>query len=420
MSKYKFVDCQGLAGAWSLATVQTGKFDLIHRASLPGGFGDQTMDDNRAIIGSEWEQEVGPVESWTPQEDVALLCGTPPCSGFSLMNISKGENSRGPDSAINQCMKDLISYAGRCTGPDGKDGPLIVSLESVQGAYKQGRSLMQTLRKNLSDATGQTYDMTHVLMSGSSVGSAQMRHRYYLVLHRIPFGVDDPEPRKVVTYRDAIDDLIGLELQWEDQKLKRKPSDWARPKLRSDGMVGDHQTIAEGPTRLSRVLGDLVEHWEPGETIHQALKRYGKIPPSLKDKWDHEKNDVRGWSWPRRVDPDRPGYVLTGGGVHGFVHYKEDRLFTIRELARLMGYPDEWQWPSGHVNKSSMLIGKCCPVESGRWVSGWFGRALDGDPGQQGEKIGDNEYIHDSTQAYKKWPTEVSHLVDRTKKPVRS
>lgn len=420
---HPFVDVQGLAGAWTLGTVQAG-FELTHRVSLPGGFGDEAIDANRHLVGDGWAQETGdPVEAWTPQENVAYICGTPPCSGFSLLNSAKGSNARGPESSINECMKELVKYAGQCIGSDGRRGPQVVSFESVQGAYTQGRGLMQYLREQLEAATCERYGLYHVLMSGSSVGNAQMRHRFYVVFSRIPFGVDRPAERKVVTYGDAIADLIGGDLQWEPQPYRTRAegpvtsidgtnyevliSEYAN-NLRSDsGTFDAHVTIDHG--RSASIISEVWDVWEPGQSMPEALLAAGLRPPSLEKSFVENfegsgKPGYKGWSWPVKVRPDRPGYVLTGGGIHGFVHWAEPRLLTARECSRLMGYPDTWTWPTGSVNQASAWIGKCCPVTSGRWISSFVRRALDGDPASSLEQIGPREYYYNCTLDYKKWP----------------
>lgn len=404
-----FVDVQGLAGAWTLGTVQAG-FDLRHRVSLPGGFGDVAMEFNRHLVGDGWQQEVGTADECTPQNGVAYACGTPPCSGFSLLNTSKGKNARGSGSDINHCMKELILYAASCTGLDGKQGPEIVSFESVQGAYKQGRNWMLELRDLLSERTGSAYTLTHVLMSGSSVGSAQMRHRYYFVAHRIPFSVETPQPTRVVTYADAIDDLRGLSYDWDPQVIKREPvSDFAARARRRDGLVTDHVPPHSGA--FVRLVEELAPHWKPGEDIHKALHRYGKRPAAIKEsKWKGTefKEPVSGWSWPTRIHPDKPGYVLTGAGVLGFVHYAENRLLSVRETARLMGYPDDWSWSfAKSPMQASMLIGKCCPVNSGKWISGWASQAIRAYHNEEQlesgdvEQLGEREFYHNSTNVYR-------------------
>lgn len=422
MSRPRFVDCQGLAGAWSLGTAQAG-FDLAHRASLPGGFGDAVMEENRFKfrgLKGPWSQEVGtPGDGWTPQEGVSFLCGTPPCSGFSLMNRSKKENARGPDSNINLCMRELITYAGECTGSDGRPGPEIVSFESVQGAYSQGRGLMVTFLNLLNDLTRaryksgyrdgfpQQYVLTHVLMSGSSVGAAQMRHRYFPVFHRIPFGVTNPKERQIETYASAIGDLLGLKEQWEDQHVKLQPrTEFQRIRRREDGKVDCMIGVESG--RIWKVLEQYGDGWEPGDNLAATLERRGIRPPEIEGSWHEDEGKYGGWSWPVRIRPDRPGYVLTGGAIFGCVHWKENRFLNVRECSRLMGYPDFWTWPTTHAGQASALIGKCCPVNSGQWLSEFALAAVKGRPPKEPdvEQIAEGEYLHNSTLLYKRggWP----------------
>lgn len=404
MSAIPFLDVEGLAGAWTLGSVQAG-FELVGRRSLPGGFGDNSMDANRALVGDGWEQQTGQYESWDPVHGVGYVCGTPPCSGFSLLNTSKGANARGSGSAINSCMRALVLYAASCRGLDGGLGPEVVAFESVQGAYKQGHDLMLALRDELEYTTGQWYDLTHVLMSGSATGGAQMRHRYYWVAHRIPFGVDPPERRRVITYEDAIGDLVGAaEFGWKAQPYPRDPvSQWAAEKRAS--ALDCHVHAETGA--FAKLINELAPLWNPGEDINVAVKRLGKRPEAIKPARYSPDTGLSGWSWPSRIRPNRPGYVLTGAGVLSFVHWSEDRFLTVRETSRLMGYPDTWRWDfcSTPMN-ASMLIGKCCPVSSGKWISEWVRRAIEGNPGAPGELVGDHEYRHDSTNIYKPWLKE--------------
>jgi len=410
------VDCQGLAGAWTLGTAQAG-FSLVHRASL-GAFGDTIIESNRSLVPGPWEQDPGAgLSEWEPAQ-AAYLTGTPPCSGFSLLNNSKKGNKRGPESSINDCMKELIGYAGdKITGRDGKKGPEIVSFESVQGAFKQGRSLMQYLRQDLEKRTGQKYDLTHVLCSGSSVGAAQMRHRYYFVAHRVPFGVDYPEKRRVVTYQDAIGDLQGLKDTWDTQRVKAKKFDpwWLDEQgiLKSVSPLQwevDAHIGADNP-RVRLMIDVLEPYWPSGKSVETALVNYrekhGKFPEGTENWWDYEKDIMKGFAHPTRISADKPGYVCTGGCVFDFVHWKEPRFLSVRECARLMGYPDAWSWSAAvSVSQAGAFVGKCCPVTTGRWISTWARRALEGMPGEQGQKIGDREYVHNSTLAYKPWLKE--------------
>jgi site-specific DNA-cytosine methylase len=268
---------------------------------------------------------------------------------------------------------------------------------------------MQELRDELIARTGQAYVLHHVLMAGASVGAAQMRHRYYPVFARVPFGVDEPQlddlpDGRVVTYDDAIGDLVGARLTWENQSY---PTAFAATEFQRKMRTGaryltQHITLDDG--RIPAVLGPLCDAgWAPGESLPEAAQRTGYHPPSLAHN-RYEDGEYKGWSWPRRIKPDRPGYVLTGGGIHGFVHWAEPRLLTVREMTRLMGYPDTWAWPTTSPNKASMWIGKCCPVTSGAWISNWVANAIEGEPGAEGDLIGPNERYFNFTNLYKQWP----------------
>jgi site-specific DNA-cytosine methylase len=413
------IDCQGLAGAWTLGTAQAG-FELVHRASL-GKFGDDVLESNRALVPGPWEQDPGAgFTEWEPQQ-AAYLTGTPPCSGFSLLNNSKKGNKRGPESSINDCMKELIAYAGACRGRDGKKGPEVVAFESVQGAFKQGRSLMQWLRADLETRTGQKYTLTHVLTSGSTIGAAQMRHRYYFVTHRVPFGIDKPEQRRVVTYRDALGDLLGLKDQWEPQNVKAKTEQmwWldeqkiveAELNLKGGWKYQVDAHIGADNPRVRIMIDQLEPYWPSGKSVETALRNYrtanGDFPEGTSKWWDHDQDIMKGFAHPTRINPDRPGYVCTGGCVFDFVHWKEPRFLSVRECARLMGYPDNWTWSAARtVSQAGAYVGKCCPVTTGKWISTEVKHALEGNPGSDVREIGDREYLHDSTLLYKPWLKE--------------
>jgi len=411
------IDCQGLAGHWTYATGTVG-FDLVHRASL-GAFGDAVIDSNRALVPGPWEQDTGNgALDWEPMQ-AAYLTGTPPCSGFSLLNNSKKNNARGPDSKINECMWELIRYAGRCTGADGKRGPEVVSFESVQGAGKEGRDLMRALRAQLEKDTKQKYGLSHVFTAGATVGAAQMRHRYYFVAHRIPFGIDMPEKRRVATYQDALGDLLGLKDTWDTQLVKNDTErDWW---LWEQGIVSDanfkykkreidaHIT-ADSP-RIRIMLEELIPFWPAGKNVEVAMRNYrdkkGKFPEGADKWWDHERDQMKGFAHPTRIAPDRPGYVCTGNCIGDFIHWKEPRMLSVRECSRLMGLPDSWTWKAATtVTQAGAYVGKCCPCNTGRWISTWVRNALENNPGASLTEIGEREYVHNSTNLYTGWLKE--------------
>jgi site-specific DNA-cytosine methylase len=399
----KFVDCQGLAGAFTLATVQEG-FELVSVKSLPGAFGVANLEGNRHLLGYDWDHESGDDTEWTVH-DVPLIIGNPPCSGFSGLNTSKGSIARGPDSAINDCMWSFAKYTARVK-------PRTAIFESVQTAGKSGGKagglpLMHALWEYVREQTGLPYRLTHVFMSGATVGAAQYRHRYFWVVSLDPYGVEVPDLPAIATYRDAIGDLVGLENSWEPQRIIHAPSWWAAPKRSADNTVDAHVWPKESPVAIR--FKKLFRSWKPGESLKDVIMRY-----------DAKHGPIAGWpekQWTAYCDPehftinstvrvrwDRPGYVITGAGGQAFIHPEEGRMLSLRECARLMGFPDDWSWRTApSVGKGFMWVGKQIPVESGRWMAKWARESLNGNPGSiQGEPGGlPNEYVINVTNAYK-------------------
>ena len=393
------VDCQGFAGGFTMGAVQAG-FNLVGKRELPGGFGVASCEANRHLLGDAWDTQVSTWQEWEPR-DVPFVFGNPPCSGFSLMSAS---HFRGIDSPVNSCMFAFVEYAARCR-------PQIAAFESVQQAYSQGRPLMQNLRAVMEARTGEQWTLTHVLHNGIAVGGAAIRRRYFMVLSRIPFGVEPLDPRPLPTLEDAIGDLRGLQLQWTDQRYSHsEASGWAKGHRRADGFVDGHYTRMSSPgiqraIELTRGPGAI--KWEEGMTISQAARTYyeknGTLPESW--AWLQEKlirNDwAMGFHQLCRWHADRHARVITGGGSQLVFNPWEMRPLTLRECARIQGFPDAWRIaPLESVSTAPVLWGKGIPVQCGRWLSTWARESIMGAPGwDAGVEIGEREFLVDHTNA---------------------
>ena len=374
--KFKFVDVECLAGNWDLAACREG-FDIQHRFALPGGFGNECIESNRHLLG-KFPITTSPPESWDPVQ-CDFLAGTPPCAGWSNLNTSKFRSTgRGIDSDIHACTWALIKYAAHCTGSDEFPGPQFVAFESVQQAFTIGRPLMEQYFEYLNQSTtllGQShgpYSLTHVLMSGATVGSASERRRYFWVAHRVPFGVGVSAPlgrswfpsvetkNRVVTVRDAIDDLHETPL-------------------------GDWPHVAPTTPKLDFIIKCISRAgWDPGITLRDACFRLldqDKLPHQARKIWFDENMCWRNFAGPKVIRPDESAPVVTGGSRSDFLHYDQERFLTIHEMARLMDLPDEWVIPGRSINKAVAWIGKNAPINSLRWLTYWVRQSLLGKPG---------------------------------------
>lgn len=404
--RYRFIDGHGFAGGFTLGAVQSGLQLVGKRETSP--FGVANMEANRHLLGESWDTQIDAnYDEWEAVPAHAVL-GNPPCSGFSLMTHKE---HRGVDAAVNACMKGLISFAARV--PDVQ----IVVFESVQQAYTQGIELMRWLRVDLENRTHKKWDLYHVLHNGYSLGGSSVRRRYFWVASQVPFGIDPPRPTRVPTLWDVIGDLEGMDLTWEHQPYRRAAGWWPEEQMIRNGQAttDGHKNIVNRTVMRNFDLITDQNPWPIKATTSSVLRKYYELYGEFPESWRHlqEKmlakrdpvtGDFRmGFIQPVRWHPDRAGRVITGSGMLTAIHPYENRMLTHREVARIMGFPDEWRiYPNRGLNQLAFNWGKGLLVQCGRWIGQWVQEALDGSPGgDRGELIGDRESVFNYTMNHR-------------------
>lgn len=389
---YTFVACQSFAGGFDLGMVQAG-FKLIHKVEQVGGFGVANCEANRHLLGDDWRSQACPPEQWhAPSTDV--IAANPPCSGFSPMTDNR---HRGMDSKINGCMWALIDYAGRVR-------PTVLIMESVRQAYTGGRPLMQRLRAKLEELTGLRYDLYHVMQDALELGGAARRPRYFMVLSRVPFGVEYPTVHRYPLLRDVWSDLANHPLTWEAQPYRRPPTFWTEAPRAGCTTFDGHATHRGTPIDRALELMEQVSTnggWPPGWSIGRVARHAYETMGHLPASWDHmlpkllSKDWHMGFASITRWDADRYGRVIMGSALDMVLHPWEPRTITHREAARVMGFPDDWRArPLKGVANLRATWGKGISVQCGRWIGEWTRRSLDGEPGSHtGVELGDRERL---------------------------
>lgn len=391
---YTFLACQSFAGGFDLGMVQAG-FEFVHKVEQAGGFGMGNCLANRHLLGQSWTAQAGDYREWhAPHVDI--IAANPPCSGFSPMTDNK---HRGMDSKINHCMWVLVEYAARVQ-------PQILIMESVRQAFTGGRPLMQALRAKLEELTGLRYGLYHVMQDAIELGGAARRPRYFMVLSRVPFGVEYPVINRRPLLRDVWSDLRGHALTWENQPYRRPATFWsARSRANQttfDGHMNRRGTPIDRAMDLMAVAnrnGGWPAGWSIGRVAEHIYDTTGNLPRS----WEHMMPKLltktprfhMGFASITRWDPDKAGRVIMGSALDMVLHPWEDRMITHREAARVMGFPDDWLIkPLRHQANLRATWGKGISTQCGKWIGEWSRASLDGNPGSNaGVEIGEREWL---------------------------
>jgi DNA (cytosine-5)-methyltransferase 1 len=220
-----------------------------------------------------------------------FVVGGPPCQPFSIAGKRQGKRDT---------RADLIRHFIRIVD---ELKPSAFMLENVPNlATMSDGEILDELKSELR-ACG--YSVSHAVVSAADYGVPQNRKRLVVLglkgkkVIRFPMPTHGTGERPFVSASDAINDLPDA------------------------GEFGEHGIYNHEPTMHS---ADMVA-------------RLSKLQPGSRERG----------SFHDRLHPQRPSYTLRAGSGNFSplrpVHYKHDRVVTVRESARLQGFSDDFRWP---------------------------------------------------------------------------
>jgi DNA (cytosine-5)-methyltransferase 1 len=392
MSAVSAVDLFCGAGGASLGLIQAGfglrlsadyhpACGLTHTANLPGEF---LVGDLRGVAA----EKVLNTADITPSE-LDLLFAGPPCQGFSMLGARVVWDER------NNLFREVLRLAGdlkpRCVVIENVPG--LVTL--AQGAY------LRAILQGLSDVG---YDAACAELLAAQYGAPQMRWRLIIIGWRrdlgVPPGYGFPRPsigtagigdllpnctitqeqtRGFITTRQVIADLPALAAGEEVATYTGPPSESYQWMMR--GKLTD-ELFNHYAARLSIANLERLALLKPGQDWRDLPR--DMLPAGMQRalRKDHTRR-YRRMTWdgvPRAVitrfrDPKSGEYT----------HPEQDRTISIREAARLQGFPDRFVI---HGDRSSQYdqVGNAVPVQLAEAIAREVRRCLDG---QLGERLTD-------------------------------
>lgn len=252
--------------------------------------------------------------------EVDGIIGGPPCQSWSEAGALRGiEDERG------QLFFDYIRIL-----KDFK--PKFFLAENVSGMLSNRHSeAVQNILK-LFDKAG--YDVSLTLVNAKNYGVAQERKRVFYIGFRKDLGIKFEFPKgstedddKKITLRDIIWDL-------QDTAVPAAPKNKHNPEAinNNEYFTGAFSTIFMSRNR--------VKSWDEQAFTVQASGRQCQLHPQAPKMVKFDKNDCR------------------------FVEGKEDlyRRMTIREVARVQGFPDDFKFIYNETDYAYKMIGNAVPV----------------------------------------------------------
>ncbi len=368
----------GIAGAGydlRLAADISSACGLTHAANLPGEF---LVADLRGVDA----EKILTAADITPG-DLDLLFAGPPCQGFSIIGSRVVWDER------NNLFREVLRLAGDLQ-------PRCVVIENVPGLVNLAQGAYLDAILNGLHELGYLAACAELL--AAQYGAPQMRWRLVIIAWRkdlgIPAGYGFPQPTAgtagigdlihnvtittdqtagFVTTREAIGDLPPIAAGEEHCTYTGPPAcDYQRVmRQQLDTELFNHYAARLSPANLAR-LARLApgQDWRslPREMLPAGMQR------ALRK--DHTRR-YRRMTWdgiPRAVitrfrDPKSGEYT----------HPEQDRTISIREAARLQGFPDRFIF-QGDRSSQYEQVGNAVPVPLAEAVAGEIHRCLQGEP----------------------------------------
>ncbi len=282
--------------------------------------------------------------------ELFLLAGGPPCQGFSK-NVPR--KNRFLEDPRNLLVNSFLDYAEALR-------PQVVLMENV-AEFKNGfdQAFTEEIENRLG---GLGYHVHHAVLTAHEYGVPQRRRRAFFLATKEK--ITQPFPRAThgdaaaapslfplapfVTVWNAIGDLPSLKHgeSYENKPYRRKAFSEFQTRVRgSNDLIMNHVARKLQATQYARLSSI-----EPGQGIKN-------LPHHLRPKGGY--SGAYGRLTKEMIAPTITRWVFhPGSGRYG--HPVDLRLITMREAARLQGFPDDFVFAGTYIQQAHQ-IGNAVP-----------------------------------------------------------
>lgn len=240
---------------------------------------------------------------------VDVIVAGVPCQGFST------SGKRNPKDPRSKLFLQIIKFLNVFR-------PKIFVMENVSGLLSMEKgNLIKTITKHFSESG---YHVTHRILSAAEFGVPQMRNRVFIVGSSKPLQENQifpkPNTKKQITVKEAISDLAFLGLNDTSDSYLLKPKSVYQKKMRAKSKtLHNHESANHSP---------------------RVQKRFSKVPSGMDGRNALKISDTNKRDY-YRLHPNKTSRTITTL-PEDLIHYKKNRIPTVRELARLQSFPDSF------------------------------------------------------------------------------
>ena len=238
-----------------------------------------------------------------------IVAGTP-CQGFSTVG------PRNPNDPRNKLFLQLLKFVKTFK-------PKMFVMENVTGILTMDNG--KVIERIKSSFSGIGYSVQYKILTASEFGVPQARKRIFIIGTRGNISTEKLFPkskRKKVSVKDALSDLAFLGINEKATQYKSKPQTKFQSKMRKNSTTIFNHESCNHNTKIQRRFSCV----PPGKDGRKVLKNSGTKKRNY-----------------YRMHPQTTSRTITTI-PEDFIHYKQNRIPTVREMARLQSFPDDFEF----------------------------------------------------------------------------
>lgn len=328
-------------GGTSLGFVRVGIEHALAIDSCPDAIGTFERNFTSATVINEPIETIQPrnIEAFCKRKsEIRLFCGCAPCQPFTRQKTNS-KNKPSEDSRVG--LFTYFSDIVHCYLPE------LVFIENVPGFKKKSVNDSNVFSQLIEQLEKDRYFYDHGVIYAHDYGVPQVRRRLVIIASRfgrisLPQPTHGPSrPYPYVTVRDTIANLPPVTHGTEHPDKQRYPN---------------HRAARLSSLNLERIkqTGENGRHDWPESLLPRCYshKTNGKRYSGHTDCYT-------------RLSWDEPAPGLTTRCISysngRFGHPEQDRAISVREAARLQGFPDDFVF-TGPLTSMARQIGNAVPV----------------------------------------------------------
>lgn len=314
---YKVVSLFSGAGGMDLGFIQAG-FEIY----LANDYDTNAVETYRYNIGNHIIKDdiknLFLEKNLEKYQDIDVIIGGPPCQGFSIAgNIGRTFK----DDERNRLYKEFIRIVELIK-------PKFIVMENVARLYTHNKG--KTREEIIKDFFEVGYQVEVKILNSADYGTPQIRNRVFFIGKRKDIDADIifPNPsydeKNYKTIKEAIDHFPVLNSG------------------ESCCTIPNHESMKHGKDMLEKM-----KYVKDGGGRENIPEEFGII-----------KGDVRKYI---RYDSTKPSICVTGD-MRKVFHYSQNRALTVRELATLQDFPENFKF-LGTKSSQQQQVGNAVPVK---------------------------------------------------------